>query len=344
MTDQSVNDRASRVLISGSLAFDYIMTFPGSLKDYILPDKIHVLSVSFLFDSLKRHRGGVAGNIAYSLALFGETPVVVGAGGSDFDDYRQTFDELGIDTRLILDVQDELTGSAFMTSDLDNNQINGFYPGASSRAETISVADAARKASIGLVGATSLEAMRRHALEIAAAGCRLVFDPSQQVVAMLAEDLLLGIDAAWAVSGSDYEMAIIERKTGLTVDALADRVPLLVITYGEEGSELRWQGGSIRIPPVPTQRLVDPTGGGDAYRAGLIKGLLDDLPLAISGRIGSLAATYAIEHKGTQEHSYTADEFVDRFNRSFPDMAGQLDPALLAKSRVSASLSAVGTK
>ncbi len=331
MSDQRLNTRASRVLISGSLAFDYIMTFPGSLKDHILPEKIHVLSVSFLFDSLKRHRGGVAGNIAYNLALLGESPVVVGAGGSDFGGYRVAFDALGIDTSLILDIEDELTGSAFMTTDLDNNQINGFYPGASGHAATVSVLEPAKHVSIGLVGATSIDAMTRHAREIAAAGCRLIFDPSQQVVAMSADDLMVGIDVAWAVAGSDYEMAIIEKKTGLTIDALAAKVPLLVVTYGEFGSELRWQGEAIRIPAVPTTALKDPTGGGDAYRAGLIKGLLDERELPICGRLGALTATYAIEQQGTQEHAFTADEFVARFDQAFPVLAGELDPARLSK-------------
>ena len=322
---------APSVLLSASLAFDYTMTFPGSFKDHILPDKVHVLSVSFLFDSLRRQRGGVAGNIAYSLALLGEHAAVVGAGGSDFAEYRATFDALGIDTSLVLDVADELTGSAFMTADLDGNQIAGFYPGASGHAGSISVVDSAREVRIGLVGATAPDVMRRHAAEIARTGCPLVYDPSQQVVALPAEDLMAGIEVAWAVIGSDYEFAMMEQKTGLGVDALAERVPLLAVTYGAQGSELRWNGDTVRIPAVPPGPLVEPTGGGDAYRAGLLKGILLGLELPVAGRMAALAATYAIERHGAQEHRYTPDEFVARFHRAFPEMADLVTPEALAR-------------
>jgi len=322
---------APSVAVSGSLAFDYIMTFPGSFRDHILPDKVHVLSVSFLFDSLRRHRGGVAGNIAYNLALLGEPVAVVGAGGSDFGSYRVAFAGLGIDTSLVLDVSDELTGSAFMTTDLDNNQIAGFFPGASNRAAELSVAGLAATVRVGLVGATSPEAMRRHAAEFAAA-CPLVYDPSQQVVALPPEDIRAGIERAWAVIGSDYEFAIIEQKTGLSVDQLAERVPLVAVTLGDQGSLLRWSGKAVEIPAVPAAPLVDPTGGGDAYRAGLLKGLLLGFPLDLAGRMGSLAATFAIERVGTQEHAYGAEEFVARFDRSFPDFAGRLTADALRRA------------
>ena len=325
------------VVVSASLAYDYIMTFPGSFKDHILPDKVHVLSVSFLFDSMRRQRGGVAGNIAYNLALLGEPAAVVGAGGSDFGSYRVAFEGLGIDTSLVLDVPDELTGSAFMTTDLDNNQIAGFFPGASVHSAAISVTDAAARARVGVVGATTVEAMRRHASEIAGAGCPLLYDPSQQVASLGAEDLMAGIDAAWAVAGSDYELAIVAQKTGLGIDDLAARVPLLVTTYGERGSELRWRGEVVTIPAVPGEPLVDPTGGGDAYRAGLLKGLLAGFDLPVSGRLAALAATYAIERRGTQEHAYSAEEFVPRFDRAFPEAAGALSPRVLREPAVAES-------
>ena len=208
------------IVISGSLAFDYIMTFPGSFQDHIIPDKAHVLSVSFLFDSLRRYRGGVAGNIAYNFALLGERPALVGAGGSDFGDYRAFFDSLGIDTARVVDVPAEFTGSAFMSADLAGNQIAGFYPGASFAAARLSVLDVGRGAVFGIVGATTREAMQRHAREFAESGCRLIYDPSQQVVSLDADELREGIDQAWGVIGSDYEMAVIEQKTGLTVSDL----------------------------------------------------------------------------------------------------------------------------
>ena len=311
----------TNVLLSGSLAFDYIMTFPGSFRDHILPDKVHVLSVSFLFDTLKRLRGGIAGNIAYSLALLGERPAVVGAGGPDFADYRAALEAMGVDMSPVVTVDDLLTGSSFMQSDLSGNQLAGFFPGASAVAGSLSVKELAQSAKFGLVGATTLDAMRRHVDENADAGCRLIYDPSQQCVSLSAEDLNAGLDRAWAMVGSDYEYAMIERKTGRTVTAIADRVPLTVVTFGSEGSEIHAEGSIIRIPVAPPSTVVDPTGGGDAYRAGLIKGLLLGLPLEVCGRMGALAATYAIERYGTQEHAYSAEEFAARFNSVFPDFA-----------------------
>jgi adenosine kinase len=310
------------IVISGSLAFDYIMTYPGSFQDHIIPDKTHVLSVSFLFDSLRRYRGGVAGNIAYNFALLGERPALVGAGGSDFGDYRAAFESLGIDTSWVVDVPSELTGSAFMSADLAGNQIAGFYPGASIAAAQLSVLDLGRGAVFGMVGATTREAMQRHAREFAESGCRLIYDASQQVVSLSADELREGIDQAWGVIGSDYEMAVIEQKTGLTIGDLVARVPFVGVTFAEHGSELHFDGRHVKIPAVTAEPLIEPTGGGDAYRAGLFKGLALGLPLEIAGRMGSLAATYAVERHGSQEHAYTPAEFIDRFGTVFPEYAG----------------------
>lgn len=310
------------IVISGSLAFDYIMTYPGSFQDHIIPDKTHVLSVSFLFDSLRRYRGGVAGNIAYNFALLGELLALVGAGGSDFGDYRAAFESLGIDTSWVVDVPSELTGSAFMSADLAGNQIAGFYPGASIAAAQLSVLDLGRGAVFGMVGATTREAMQRHAREFAESGCRLIYDASQQVVSLSADELREGIDQAWGVIGSDYEMAVIEQKTGLTIGDLVARVPFVGVTFAEHGSELHFDGRNVKIPAVTAEPLIEPTGGGDAYRAGLFKGLALGLPLEIAGRMGSLAATYAVERHGSQEHAYTPAEFIDRFGTVFPEYAG----------------------
>lgn len=326
----SPNQTDASVVLSGSLAFDYIMTFPGSFKDHILPDKVHVLSVSFLFDSLQRLHGGIAGNIAYNLALLGERPAVYGAGGEDFGEYRAVLDGMGVDTANVIDVPGLLTGSSFMQSDLAGNQMAGFYPGASVRAADISISEGARRARYGLVGATTLEAMRRHVEEIADAGCRLVYDPSQQLVALSAEDIEAGIARAFMVVGSDYEFAMMERKTGLTVEAIAARVPLTVVTLGGEGSLIHHDGRRLVIPIAAPEQVTDPTGGGDAYRAGLLKGLLLDLPLDVCGRMGALAATHAIEKYGTQQHRYTPEEFVARFDAAFPDFAGILSSHMLS--------------
>jgi adenosine kinase len=324
--------RASRVVISASLAYDLIMTFPGSFKDHILADKAHVLSVSFLVDSLRKRRGGVAGNIAYNLALLGELPSIVGAAGADFSPYRAAFDELGIDTAPVLDVPGEFTASCFINSDLDGNQIVAFYPGALAHVDDLSIAALVSGAEIGLVGATTPVAMRRHAEEIAEAGVRLVYDPSQQVVTLGADDLAAGIARAWAVIGNDYELAIIGQKTGIAVKDLVDRVPFLAVTYGDKGSELFVQGSPYQIPAVPAEPLADPTGGGDAYRAGLLRGILLGVEPAVIGRMAALTATYAIERHGTQEHEFTPDGFVDRFDRSFPSFAGAISSQQLRRT------------
>lgn len=319
------------VVISGSLAYDHIMTYPGSFQDHIIPGKVYVLSVSFLFDSMRKDRGGVAGNVGYSLALLGERPALVGAGGADFGEYRAACESIGIDMRHVVDVGDELTGSSFMTTDIAGNQIAGFYPGASNHACELSVLELGREAVFGFVGPTTLEAMRRHAREFAEAGCRLVYDPSQQVVSISPDDLLEGIGEAWAIIGSDYEMAVIAQKTGLSVDDLTRRVPFVGVTLGKFGSELRFEGRIVTIPAAPAEWVGDPTGGGDAYRAGLLKGLMLGLPLEVAGRMGSLAATYSVERHGPQEQFYTPNEFVQRYDAVFPDYVGTIDAEWLTR-------------
>lgn len=334
--------RQPTIVVSGSLAFDQIMTYPGSFQDHIIPGKVYVLSVSFLFDSLRKHRGGVAGNIAYNFALLGERPALVGAGGSDFAEYRAACEQLGIDTTHVLQLDDELTGSSFMTTDMAGNQIAGFYPGASAHAERISVSDLAANAVFGIVGPTTREAMRRHAREFGESACRLIYDASQQVVSLSEEELREGIDLAWGVIGSDYELAVIEQKTGLATADLAERLPFLGVTMGHRGSELYYDGKQVAVPAVEAEPLSDPTGGGDAYRAGVFKGMALGLPLEIAGRMGSLTATYAVERHGTQEHRYSAAEFVARFERAFPEYAGVLDVSWLespvARERAEAHL------
>ncbi len=310
-----------RIIVSASIAYDLIMTFPGSFQDYILTDKTHVLSISFLFDSLVRKRGGIGGNIAWSLALLGERPALVGAGGADFAEYRAAVEAVGVDTGLVLDVPDLLTGSSFMMSDRTGNQIAGFYPGASDRADQIDLREVASGAALGIVSATALNVMNQHAAEIAASGAKLVFDPAQQVIAMPAEDLLAGFDLAWMVVGSDYEHGIMTDKTGLTVDDLVARVPVVVVTLGASGSRIYADGETHEIPVAPADPLVEVTGGGDAYRAGLLKGYLLGLPWPVAGRMASISAVYAVERQGPQEHEYTPAEFVARFDRTFPEYA-----------------------
>jgi len=310
--------------VSASIAFDHIMSFNGSFKDHILAEKAHVLSVSFLIDSLKKQRGGVGGNISYSLGLLGEPSALMGTVGEDFGGYRDELDRVGVDTSGVMEVEGELTATGFLSADLHGNQIVSFYPGAMWKSREIDVTDAANRAVYGVVGAGDPEGMMLHTRQIAASRARLVFDPSQQIPILTGENLTEGIEAADVMVANDYEYSMIERKTGLSLEDIQRRVELMVITYGEQGSEIRHGADTVRIPVAPARTVTDPTGGGDAYRAGLLKGLLMGLDLDMVGRIAAQAATYPIEHYGTQEHAYDIPEFIRRFDSSFPDYAGRL--------------------
>jgi adenosine kinase len=311
-------------VVSASIAFDHIMSFNGSFKDHILAEKAHVLSVSFLIDSLKKHRGGVGGNIAYSLGLLGEPSALMGTVGEDFGDYRAALDRLGVDTRGVVEVPGEFTATGFLSADLHGNQIVSFYPGAMWKSREIDVTDVSNSAAYGVVGAGDPEGMMLHMRQMSASSAKLVFDPSQQIPILSGESLTEGVESSDIMVANDYEYSMIERKTGLTLDDIQSRVELMVITYGAEGSELRLGNESVRIPVAPPTAVEDPTGAGDAYRAGLIKGLLMGLDLDMVGRVAALAATYPIEHHGTQEHSYDISGFIARFDEAFPDRAGKL--------------------
>ena len=314
----------SQVVVSASIAFDHVMTFNGSFKDHLLLDKQHVLSVSFLLDSLKQQRGGVGGNIAYSLALLNVPSSLVGSVGQDFGPYQRVLEDLGVDLSGIVHIEDDFTSNAYMNADLMDNQIAAFYPGAGGRSGEIDITPFATSARYGLVGAAAPDAMVKHAEEIVASGTGLVFDPAQQIVILGGQQLSRGIEIAEIVVGNDYEYGMMERKTGMTIDQIAAKVPLTVITYGGEGSELRAGGDSVKIPIATADPFVGPTGGGDAYRAGLLKGLLLGKDLPVIGRIAALTATYAVEHPGTQEHSFTAEQFLIRFGAAFPEFAQAL--------------------
>jgi len=248
---------------------------------------------------------------------------LVGAVGSDFAPYREVFEQLGIDLCVIED-ENQLTAASFMMADRKDNQIASFFPGPADRAAEISVAELASRAQYAILGATAPNVMRQHAEQFGRSGCRFIYDPAFQIIVLSPEDLRAGIDVAWGLVGNDYEFAMIERKTGLTLDQLADRVPFLAVTFGDQGSEIRYEGRRVRVPAAPARAVQDPTGAGDAYRSGLIKGLLLGLDLEVVGRLAGLTAVYAVEQVGTQEHFYTPEEFVARFDQAFPDYAGAL--------------------
>ncbi len=309
------------VLLSGSLAFDHIMIFPGYFEDHILPDKLHILNVSFLVDSLEKFRGGVSGNIGYSLGLLGQRCKIVAPVGSDFESYRQALDDAGVDTGAIWVIDQELTASAFITTDRADNQITGFYPGAMGRAGEVGLGEYIDGVTMGVVSPTAPEAMERHVRELTESKTPYMFDPGQQIVALSPDALRKGIEGAHILIGNDYEFAMIAEKTDLSQEQLLASCPIVVVTLGEMGSTIHHEGQRIEIPAARPDQVVDPTGAGDGYRAGLLAGLENGLPLDAAGRIGSLAATYVVEVKGTQSHSYTHEEFVRRFAKIFPDYA-----------------------
>lgn len=313
-----------QVVVSASIAFDYVMSFNGSFKDHILADKAHVLSVSFLLDSLKQQRGGVGGNMAYSLALLNVPCALAGAVGPDFSPYGEVLRGVGVDLSHVVTIPDDFTSTSFMNADLAGNQIAAFYPGAGDHSSALDVTDLARTAQWGIISAAAPAAMVKHAEEMVSAGCRLVFDPAQQIVILDGDDLNRGIEIAEVVIGNDYEFGMMERKTGLSIDDIARKVPLTVVTYGDRGSEFRAGGDVVRIPVATPEPFVDPTGGGDAFRSGMLKGLLLGKDLPVVGRIAALAATHAIEFHGPQEHSYTPDSFLERFRDAFPEYADSL--------------------
>lgn len=309
-----------RIVVTGSIAFDYIMSFPGRFKDHILPDKIHMLSVSFLVDSMRKERGGCAPNIAYSLALLGERPTVMGTVGQDFSDYRAWLEQHGVDTSLIREVPDLFTASFFVSTDQDNNQIASFYTGAMARARDLSFRDVgAPMPALAVISPNDPLAMTQYAQECKALGIPYIYDPSQQIIRLSAEELVESARGAKALIVNDYELEMFKNKTRLTDEEVQGLADILIVTCGEEGSVIWADGRRVDVPPVCPSTLCEPTGVGDAYRAGIIKGMLRGYSWETTGRIASLAATYVLERHGTQNHRYTRAEFVARYRQAFGD-------------------------
>jgi len=305
------------VVVTGSIAYDYLMSFPGFFKDHILPDQIAKLSVSFLVDSMRRQRGGCATNIAYNLALLGERPLVMAAAGQDFPEYRTWLEAHGVDTAGVVEVPDEFTASFFVSTDRENNQIASFYTGAMAHAHKLSFRDLRAPADLAIISPNDPEAMRKYPRECQELGIPYIYDPSQQVIRLSGDDLRRGLEGSRMLIVNDYEFEMIRNKTGMSEDQVLCCTGALVVTRGSQGSTI-WVGGQrVDIPVVKPRCVADPTGVGDAYRAGIIKGMSLGLPWHVIGRMGSLAATYVLEHPGTQNHTYTWDEFLARYQENF---------------------------
>jgi len=303
-------------LICGSFAFDTIMVFPDQFKNHILPDKVHILNVSFLVPEMRREFGGCAGNIAYNLKLLGGEGVPMGTVGRDFDSYAQWIDRCGISRKYLRVVADSYTAQAFITTDMDDNQITAFHPGAMNSSHLNEVpTDAGIR--LGIVSPDGRDGMLEHAAQFKAANIPFIFDPGQGLPMFGGAELTAFIDQASWVTVNDYECELLQERTGLTAQAIAERVDALIVTLGAKGSHIYTQNKRIEIPSAKISSAVDPTGCGDAYRAGLLYGIMNQLDWETTGRIAALMGAMKIEHPGTQNHSFTKDEFAARFKNEF---------------------------
>ena len=314
------------IIVSGSIAYDYLMTFPGRFVEHILPDQLDTISLSFLVDEMRRQWGGCAANISFNLALLGERPHLMGTVGQDFGEYRKWLEDHGVDTSLAHEEPDLFTASFFVNTDLDGNQIASFYGGAMARAHNLSL-KTVDIAPIDLVTISpdAPEAMAKRPAECKNLDIPYLFDPSQQIVRLSGEVLRRGVEGCDILVLNEYEFGMLREKTGWTAEAIRE-IPhrACIVTRGAEGTHIYTKEGLVEIPIVPPKTVDDPTGVGDAFRAGLIKGLALNLPWDLAGRMGALAATYTLEQPGPQSQHYTLQEFVARFREHFDD-CGALD-------------------
>jgi adenosine kinase len=303
-------------LICGSMAYDTIMVFEDRFKNHILPDKVHMLNVSFLVPAMRREFGGCAGNIAYNLKLLGGEPIPMATVGQDFAPYRAWFDELGIRLDQVREVPDTFTAQAFITTDRDNNQITAFHPGAMTQSQLNRIGDVA-DAAVGIVAPDGRDGMLEHAAGFAACGIPFIFDPGQAMPLFSGEEFRAFIEQADYVAVNSYEASLLSERTGWSDAEIAGRVKAYIVTHGADGSAIHADGATHEIPAAKPREVVDPTGCGDAYRAGLIFGLLRGLDWPTVGRIASLMGALKIAHPGTQHQRFSPDDFAAEFKRQF---------------------------
>jgi len=312
------------ILLTGSVAYDYLMTFPGLFKEQILPERLEKISLSFLVDSMSKQRGGIAPNIAYTMALLGGRPRVMATVGEDFSEYRAWLEEKGVDTTLMQVIPGFYTASFFATTDQHNAQIASFYPGAMGQAAVQSLHEVQPRPDLAVISPNAPEAMTKFASECRELGIPYLYDPSQQVLRLSGAELRRDMECAYFLFVNDYEFGLVSKKTGFELDAMLQHVNVLVITRGADGSTIYAEGREYNIPVVPEVCIMDPTGVGDAYRGGFLAGYGRGFGWELCAQIGSLAATYCLEQKGPQSHAYTRAEFVARFRQHFDDK-GALD-------------------
>jgi adenosine kinase len=305
-----------KIVVTGSIAYDYLMSFPGKFTEHFLPEHMNRVSLSFLVDTMDKRRGGCAPNIAYTLALLGERPLLMATAGDDFGEYRQWLHGAGIDTSHVKQIHGKFCASFFCSTDVDNNQIASFYTGAMADAGQLSFRTV-RDCGLAIIAPNDPGAMVQYAEECRTLGIPFIFDPGQQCARMAGEDLRDGVTGASIVIVNDYELELLRQKTGLSEDDILTLAETLVVTRGELGSSVVTRDGRVDVAAVAPGRIVDPTGVGDAFRGGLMKGIALGLPYDACAKIGSVAATYALEHLGGLSHSYTWDEFKQRYQEHF---------------------------
>jgi adenosine kinase len=306
------------LIVTGSIAYDYLMSFPGRFTEHFLPEHMNRISLSFLVDSMDKRRGGCAPNIAYTLALLGERPSIMATAGQDFGEYRLWLDAAGIDTSLVKVVDGRFTASFFCSTDRDGNQIASFYTGAMANAPELSFRTLPElDDSLVIISPNDPVAMVQYAEECDALGIRYIWDPGQQCARMDGDQLASGVRGAYMMICNDYEFELIRQKSGLDEAEIVSQVSLLVVTRGEHGCSILTRDGRVDVPAVTPHRIEDPTGVGDAFRGGFMKGLAMGASYPVCAQLGSVAATYALEHLGGMSHNYTWGEFLTRYEANF---------------------------
>ncbi len=319
------------IIVTGSIAYDYLMRFPGSFKEHIIRERLDHVSLSFLVDDMTKHWGGVAANITYNMALLGMKPKLFGTAGRDFGDYKEHLEEAGVDCSLVQVHDDVFTASFFANTDTDNNQIASFYSGAMGLAREHTLSSVTNEVpDVLVISPNDPQAMLQLSGECRTRGIRFFADPSQQVPRLTGEQLRQCVEGAYLLVVNEYEADVICEKTGLEMFQLRELVDILIVTQGEKGSEIYVDDTVKHVGIFKTDHVKDPTGVGDAYRAGLLRGLAEGWTVELAAQMGALCATYVLEQVGTQNHHFTRREFVERFRTRFDDK-GLLDKLLTSE-------------
>lgn len=312
------------IICTGSIAYDYLMSFPGYFREHILPEHLDKISVSFLVDTMVRQRGGTAPNIAYTLALLGEKPYLMGTVGEDFGEYRNWLESKGVDTSCVSVISGKFTASFFANTDRGNAQISSFYPGAMSNASELSIVKADHSPDLVIISPNDPLAMDLYVKECTISEIPYLYDPGQQVVRSDPAELRRGVEGAHSLFVNEYEFELLQKHTGLSLQEILRHTAYLVVTLGERGAAIYTDDKKYQVPAVPVERILDPTGVGDAFRGGFVRGARLGFDWQTCGQMGSLAAAYCLETRGPQEHSYTLPEFIARYRLHFDDQ-GALD-------------------